>query len=230
MSEHSLTSGSGYILALVAGLLLFLIVPAAHAASRRLKPGWRAWVWPLVFGGLALTSLSAVLATMLGVRDATAPIWKVVNGLAGLSFTFLTLNALYRAVEDKTARRFAPLIWLVYGLFMMAVLVVDSFLTVLVYDAVSSILVFLVYSTIYARDRGRANDARSIMIGTAMVLAADIAASFDFNLVLGPFSFNQFLPYNLLEILALVFFYLGAAASYSIKYDLQRSRERAILR
>ncbi len=229
MSERSLTSGSGYILALVAALLLFLIIPAASAAYRRLRPAWRAWVWPLMFGGLALTSVLASVATMQGILDTGAPVWKTVNGLAGLSFTFLTLNALYRAVNDGwLARRFAWSIWLAYALFLLAVVAFDSFLTVLIYDAVSSILVFIVHSTLYARDRDRASDARSIMIGTAFILLSDLVASFDFSLVLGPIGFTQLFPSNLLQIMALVFFYLGASASYSIKYDLQRSRERLL--
>ncbi len=228
MSEPVAIYISGYLLAVVAGVLLLLIVPAASAAARRLKPAWRAWVWPLVFAGLALTSLCSSLATMWDIRDTSAVLWKASNLLAGLSFTFLTLNTLYRAIPDTVARRFAPLIWAVYLLFAMGVLLFNSFLPVLIYDAVCSVLVFIVYSTLYARDRDRAADAIPIMIGTGLILVADLIASFEFSVSVGSFAFNQLFPFNLLQIVALVFFLRGASASYSVKYDMQRSRERAL--
>jgi hypothetical protein len=228
MTERSFAYGSGYLLALVAAVLLLLIIPAASASARRLKPAWRAWVWPLVFAGLALTSLSGAVASMLNIEDNTAFLWKGATLFAGLSFTFLTLNALYRAIPDTLARRFAPLVWAVCLIFGIGVLMVNSFIPVLIYDAVCSVLVFLVYSTLYARDRDRAADAKPIMVGTAMILLSDLIASFEFTVQLGPVRFDQLLPFNVLEVIALVFFYIGASASYSVKYDLQRSRERAL--
>lgn len=228
MSERTLTYGSGFLLALVAGVFLFLVVPAASAAAHRLKPAWRAWVWPLVFGGLALTSLCAASAALLDVQDMRDPLWKGVNLLAGLSFTFLALNAIYRAIPDTVARRFAPLVWGVYLIFGITVLAYDSFAVVLIYDSICAVLVFIVYSTLYARDRDRAADAVPIMTGTSFLLLADLIASFPFNVSVGPFSFNQLFPFNLLETISLYFFYKGASASYSVKYDMQRTRERAL--
>ena len=228
MSERILTSGSGYILALVAGLLLFMIIPAASAAAHRLKPAWRAWVWPAMFVGLALTGVIASIASSEGLSQ-DAFLWKAANVLAGLSFTFLTLNALYRAIGERLARRWAAGVWLVYFVFLLAVVAFDSSLTVLVYDGVSSILVFIVYSTLYARDRDRALDARAIMIGTGLILVSDLIAAFNFTVPVGPFSLNELFPANLLAVVAMLFFYMGASASYSIKYDLQRSQERAFL-
>ncbi len=228
MSEAATTYTSGFLLALVATILMLLIVPAASAASRRLKPGWRAWVWPLIFAGLALTSLSSALAAMLNIEDTSLFLVRAVYLLAGMSFTFLTVNALYRAVPEAVARRFSPLLWAVYLLFTISALVVNSFVTLLVYDAVCSVLVFLVYSTLYARDRDQAADAIPIMVGTGLILVADLVASFVFRTQIGPVVFNELLLFNLLEIIALVFFFRGASASYGVKYDLQRHHERLI--
>ncbi len=228
MTDQASTYISGYFLALEAAVLLFLIIPAASAAARRLKPAWRAWVWPLIFGGLALTSVCSATASILNITDTREPLWKAVNLLAGLSFTFLTLNTLYRAVPEAVARSFAPLVWVVYLVFAIGVLAVASFVPVLIYDAVCSVLVFLFYSSLFARDRDRATDALPVMFGTGLILLADLVASFTFVVRLGPLSFDQLLPFNLLEIVALVLFFQGASASYSVKYDMQRSRERAL--
>ncbi|HEX2911235.1 MAG TPA: hypothetical protein VH186_10535 [Chloroflexia bacterium] len=230
MSESATISGSGFFLTLAAFIMLLLIVPAASAAGRRIKPGWRAWVWPLFFGCLALTGLFSSLAAAFSTDNLASLSWKIVNLMAGLSFTFLTLNTLYRAFSDELARRLAPLIWVVYLVFAIAVLAFTSFVPVLVYDAVCSILVFLTHSTLYAHNRDRNIDARHIMVGTGLILLADLVASFQFNFSFGPLSFNQLLPYDLLQIAALIFFYMGASASYSLKYDKQRSQERALMR
>ena len=226
MSGPTSTYGTGYLLTLVATVLLLLIIPAASAAARRLKPAWRAWVWPLVFAGLALTSLCGATATALDNQDYDSPLWKAAKLLAGLSFTFLTLNTIYRAVPEAVAKRFAPLVVVIYGIFAIGVLAVSSFLPVLIYDAVCSVLVFLVYSTLYAQDRDRNRDALPIMIGTGLILLADLSASFEFNLSIGAFTLTQLIPFNLLVIVALIFFFRGASASYSVKYDRQRSQER----
>jgi hypothetical protein len=227
MSESAATLVSGYLLALVALVLLLLIIPAASAASRRLKPGWRAWMWPLIFAGMALASLCAATAAAQNIQDTNAFIWKLDNFLAGVSFTFLALHTLYRAVPEKLARRFAPLIWAVYLVFTMGVMLVPSFVPVLIYDAACAVLVFLVHSTLYARDRDRAADALPIIIGTGLILVADLIASFGFLVSLGPLSFNQLFPFNLLVLVGLIFFFKGASASYGVKYDMQRSRERS---
>ncbi len=230
MSELAPTYSSGYVLALVAGILLFLIIPAASAAARWMKPAWRAWTWPLVFGGLALTSLCGATAAALDIQDNSAWLWKLTKLLAGLSFTFLTLNTLYRAIPDTVARRFSPLVWVVYLLFAVGVILSNSFLSVFIYDAVCSVLVFIVYSTLYAQKRDRAADALPIMIGTGLILLGDLVASFEFSWEVGPFTINQLFPFNLLSIAALIFFFRGASASYSVKYDMQRSEERALSR
>jgi hypothetical protein len=226
MSERAATLVSGYLLALVALVLMLLIIPAASAAGRRLKPGWRAWVWPVIFAGMTIASLCATTAVAQNIVDRNAFIWKLDNFLNGATFTFLALQTLYRAVPETMARRFAPLIWAVYLVFMIGVLMVPSFVPVLIYDAVCAVLVFLVHSTLYARDRDRAADALPIMIGTGFILVAALIASFVFTVNLGPLNFNQLLPFNLLVVVGLVFFFKGASASYGVKYDMQRSRER----
>ncbi len=226
MSERAAALTSGYLLALVALGLMFLIIPAASAAGRRLKPGWRAWMWPLIFAGMALATLCATLATSQNIEDTNNFLWKLDNFLAGVSFSFLALHTLYRAAPDLVARRFAPLVWIVYLVFTMGVLMVPSFLPVLLYDAACAVLVFLAHSTLYARDRDRAADALPIIIGTGLILVADLVASFGFVVDLGPLHFNQLLPFNVLVIIGLIFFFRGASASYGVKYDMQRSRER----
>lgn len=225
MNEHTLNSSSGYLLALVATLLVFLIVPAASSASRRLKPAWRAGLWPLAFAGIALTGLCAALAATLDVKE---PFSRLIDLLAGLSFSLLTLNALYRAIHTKLTPRLAPLIGVAYLIFAVFVLIFDSFVTVLIYDSACSVVVFLVYSGLYASYRDRAPDALPIMIGAGLILLADLVASFEFTASLGLLSFNQIFPFNLVLIIALAFLYLGASASYNVGYDLQRSRERAL--
>lgn len=227
MSEAGATLISGYLLALVALVLMLLIIPAASAAGRRMKPGWRAWMWPLIFAGMAVASLCGATAAAQNITDTNAFIWKLDNFLAGVSFTFLALHTLYRAVPEMMARRFAPLIWMVYLIFTMGVLLVPSFVPVLIYDAVCAVLVFLVHSTLYARDRDRAADALPIMIGTGLILVADLIASFGFSVGLGFFNFNQLFPFNILVLVGLVFFFKGASNSYGVKYDMQRSRERS---
>jgi hypothetical protein len=226
MSERAATLGSGYLLALVALVLLLLIIPAASAAGHRLKPGWRAWMWPLFFAGITIASLCATTAAAQNITDTEAFIWKLNNFLAGSSFTFLALHTLYRAVPELMARRFAPLVWLVYLIFAMGVLLVPSFVPVLIYDAACAVLVFIVHSTLYARDRDRAADALPIMIGTGVILLADLVASFGFAVNLGFLQFNQLFPFNLLSLIGLIFFFRGASASYGVKYDMERSRER----
>lgn len=226
MTERTATLASGYLLALVALVLMFLIIPAASTAGRRLKPGWRAWMWPLIFVGMALATLCAALATSQNIEDNGSFLWKLDNFLAGVSFSFLALHTLYRAAPDVLARRFAPLVWIVYLVFTMGVLLVPSFVPVLIYDAACAVLVFLAHSTLYARDRDRAADALPIMIGTGLILVADLVASFGFVIDLGPLRFNQLLPFNILVIVGLIFFFRGASASYGVKYDMQRSRER----
>lgn len=220
--------GSGYLLALVALVLMLLIIPSAASATRWMKPSWRAWLWPLTFAGLAASSLCSALAATFDLQDLAHPLWKAVQLLAGLAFTFLTFNALYRVVPDTLARRFAPLIWATYLVFAIAILAFHTFLLVLIYDAACAVLVFIAYSTLYARDPDRSTDALPIMIGTGLVLVADLIASFDFTFSVGSLSFTQLLPFNLLTLVALVFFFKGASSSYSVKYDLQRSRERAL--
>jgi hypothetical protein len=226
MSERAATLVSGYLLALVALVLMFLIIPAASAAGRRLKPGWRAWMWPLIFAGMGLATLCAALATSQNIEDTNDFLWKLDNFLAGVSFSFLALHTLYRAAPEKVARRFAPLVWIVYLLFTMGVLLVPSFVPVFIYDAACAVLVFLAHSTLYARDRDRAADALPIMIGTGLILVADLVASFGFVVDLGPIHFDQLLPFNVLVLVGLIFFFKGASNSYGVKYDMQRSRER----
>jgi hypothetical protein len=228
MSGSASTYSSGYLLVVVAAIALFLIIPAASASAHRLKPAWRAWVWPLVFGSLALTSGCGATATALGIQDYNSPLWKVVKVLASLSFTFLALNTLYRAIPETVARRFAPFLWLLYLLFVFTVIITNSFLPVLLYNLTCSILVFVVYTILYARDRDRATDAFSLMIGTGLIILADLVASFDFTVSLGTFTFTQLLPLNLLVGIALIFFLKGASASYSVKYDKQRSHDRKL--
>lgn len=228
MSEGSVTPFVGYVQAIVAVILLLLIVPAASASSRQIKPGWRAAIWPFIFAGFGLTSLSGALASGNPSVTSETWLWKAFHLLAGFSFTLLTVESVYRAVSSVRLLRIVPVIWAFFIAFIASVLLAPSFIPVLVYSTACGVVVFLTYSTLYARDRDRASDALSIMIGTGIILFADLVASLAFEVNLGFASFSQVLPYNLLVIIALIFLYRGASASYNVKYDLYRSRERTL--
>lgn len=228
MTEGSVTPFAGYVQAAVAVVLLLLIVPAASASSRQIKPGWRAAIWPFIFGGFGLTSLVGALASGYSGASMNDWLWKTFHLLAGFSFTLLTIESVYRAFSGSRQLRLVPLIWAFFAAFFASVMLAPSFIPVLVYSTACGVVVFLTYSTLYARDRDRASDALSIMIGTGIILSADLVASITFQVNLGFMSFNQVLPYNFLIIIALVFLWRGASASYNVKYDLHRSRERSL--
>jgi hypothetical protein len=228
MSEQFIVMLSGFLAMGVAVVMLLLIVPAASASARQLKPGWRSAIWTLVFGTASLASLSGTLIFAQFGPNGNALALSLFELLAGLFFTFLTLEAVYRAIPDHPILRYTFAVWITYGLFAIAVALTDSFLPVLFYDMVCAILVFSVYGYLYARQRDRASDAPPIMVGIGFVLAADLIAVFAFRVDLGIAVVNQLALYNLLMAVSYILFFKGASASYSVKYDQHRSRERAL--
>jgi hypothetical protein len=228
MSEQFIVISSGYLAMGVAVVMLLLIVPAASASARQLKPAWRSAIWTLVFGTATLANLSGTLIFAQFGTNGNGLAVSFFELLAGLFFTFLTLEAVYRAIPDHPILRYTFAVWITYGLFAVAVLLTDSFLPVLFYDMACAILVFSVYGYLYARQRDRASDAPPIMVGIGFVLAADLVATFAFRADLGIAVINQLFVYNLLMAVSYILFFKGASASYSVKYNQQRSRERAL--
>ena len=225
MSLRTTTFITDFIVAGCAILALIVVIPAASAASNRIRPGWRAWVWPLVFLSLAGSSICGGFAT-LAKDNEDAPLVQVTNLLLGLTLHWIILNSFYRVLPDTVARLIAPSVWLGYAIFVVARLFSNSFLAVTIYEIICGAIVAMAYIAAYAKDRDRAADAIPILIGLSLTVLGVLLNTFPFSFDLIILSISNAILFHLLQAVGVIFFMLGGNSSYSVKYAAERRRER----
>lgn len=225
MTVHAATYLTGYVLLFCTLLSLLLVIPAASAASNKLKPGWRAWVWPLAFLGL-LVKNSTETAALSDKLDGTSLVWQIGDLAVCFSLTMLVLNSVHRTLDDSGATRFSLIAWLLYFLFAIAITWLGFLPGLLIYETLCTIGLTVFYAMLYLQQRNRAPDAPLVMAGVVLLLVGAIFRSLSFNFLVGPLVLDQLILAHLIEIGAIYFLLRGATNSYSVKYAAQRRRER----
>ncbi len=227
MNAQVISYISSFVLAGCAILALLIIVPAASASAQQLKPGWRAWVWPLAFMAFGLSSLFAGFGLSFLPADTSGwVLWRDL--LLGLGLTLIVLNSVYRLLVRRTAPYFAPFIWCGFGCFATSILAfaTDRAVTLSVFVGVGALILLTVYSGIYMLERERASDAIPALVAAALTSVSDVTNSLNFKLDLGFLSFNQEFATHLLQIPAIFFFLIAANNGYVVKYALHRRQQR----
>ncbi len=225
MSEQVATYLTGFMLVLISLLALLLVIPEASAASNRLKPGWRAWVWPLAFLGWLVKSSTEVVALSQNLNN-TSLLWQIGDLAACFALTMLVLNSVYRALDDTGASRVTLIAWTIYFFFAPVIILLNFLPGLFIYEALCAVGLSVFYILLYLREGSRAADAPYVIAGVGFLLLSAVVQpiSFELNLVFVVIS-QSFLA-HLIQIVAIFFLYKGAANSYTVKYLAQRRRER----
>lgn len=230
MNTQTFSYITSFILAGCALLTLIVIIPAASASAQQLKPGWRAWVWPLAFAFFVLGSLSAGLSLALDLHNSSGVAWwgGVRDLLLGAALTLIVLNAVYRFLARRSALYFAPFIWLGYLIYVMAIFTLNDHraLAFWLFTGVCALLLIGIYASLYAQERERASDAIPTMIAAVLTTLADVVSSLNFSVHWGWLAFDQAGPAHLVQIAAIFFFLKAASNGYVVKYALHRRQQR----
>ncbi len=225
MSLSSAVILTSYLQVLFALLALLLVIPQASAASNKIKPGWRAWVWPLVFFGLLVQNGTEATALAQNL-DKNSFLWQFGDLAACFSLTMLVLNSVHRVLDNAGAHRFTMAAWGLYLFFSLAIIGPGLFPGFVIYEVLCAIGLSVFYARLYLKERERAGDAIPVIAGVAFLL---IYASFQvlaFNWDFGFLSLNQAIFSHIAGIIALITLFIGASNSYTLKYAAQRRRDR----
>lgn len=227
MSQQLSSSITDFLLAGCSLLALIIIIPAASASAQQIKPGWRAWVWPLAFASIFGSGLVAGLNTT--VQNQPSLSWQEASEfLFGLALTLMVLNSIYRVSTNRNGWYFAPFVWLGYAAYLGSVVCLNSDCgwATLTYTSLAAITLIGVYAYLFVQERERAADAVPSLIAAALVVVSGIFYTVSFSVNGGFLNFNQNLPLHLLEVVALFFFLSSSGKGYVVKYALQRRIER----
>jgi hypothetical protein len=225
MSEKATNVTTGFLLTGCAILALLIVIPAASAAANRIKPGWRAWVWPLVFLSLAASTLLETIGILRG--DPRSGVLGQLNVLLlGLTLHWIILNSFYRALGDRPARTIAPFVWLGYALFVVAQLISGQYLSVLIYEILCAAVLAVVYFPLFVKDRDLSADSQPILIGLVLSVLAALVRGIEFSADLVLLVLTNTAVFHLVQGIGVIFFMIGGNSSYNVKYAAQRRRER----
>ncbi len=224
MSERFTVLLADFLLVACAVIAMIVVIPAASASSNKIRPGWRAWVWPLVFLSLALSTFCSAFSSLQRF-SVPNPLIQLAGLLLGLTLHWIILSAVYRIV-NKTGSTIAPFVWLGYGIFTAIFLLTNNFVAVTVYELICAIIVGVVYISVFARDRDLAADALPILIGLALNVLGAFVNSFSFSFTLVVVPLNNEIIFHLMQAIGVIYFMRGSNISYSVKYAAQRRLER----
>ncbi len=132
------TAGTDFLLG-----LLVLYIPWKYLRL----PGFKAATWKWVCGLLAVASFLGVVAHGLEMSaEVNALIWKPLNLALGLTLGLFVVGAVFDLAGEAAARRILPLM-IVLGVvfFGVTVLIPDTFLTFIAYEALAMLFALGVY-------------------------------------------------------------------------------------
>lgn len=227
MNEQISSYVSDFLLAGCSLLALIIIIPATSASAQQIKPGWRAWVWPLAFAAMFGSSLIAGLNTSLEAKASVY--WQVVSDfLLGLAVTLIVLNSIYRVSTHRHSWYFAPFVWLGFTSYIgsVAMFNADCGLATLTFTSSYALILIAIYAYLFLQERERAADALPSLMAATLIILSGIFYTVTFSFKPGWLDFNQNLPMHLLEVVAVFFFLSAAGKGYVVKYALQRRIER----
>ncbi|MEI7554014.1 hypothetical protein [Candidatus Chlorohelix sp.] len=225
MSERTSTYLTSFLVAGCAILALLVVIPAASAAANRIKPGWRAWVWPLVFLSMSVASICDSVVAMKDYSRSDL-LGQITVLFLGLTLHWIILNSFYRWQGDIIARVIAPFVWVAFALFVAAQLLSASFFSLIAYEIICAVIITLVYFPLYVKDRDLATDALPILAGLALNVIGAFFNSFDFKINFGLATINNIVIFHLFQAVGIILFLIGGNNSYTVKYAAQRRRER----
>lgn len=226
MSVYTAGYLSGYLLVFFSLLALLLVIPEASAASHRIKPGWRAWVWPLAFLGLLVKNATESTALLQKV-DTSSLLWQFGDLAACFSVTMLVLHSVHRVLDYTGAHRVTLIAWGIYFLFALAIFALSSVPVLLIYEVLCTVGLAVFYSMLYLRQRDRAADAPPALVGVSLLLLSALLNVFTFEISLQLITLNEVVVGHLVQVVAIFYLYKGASNSYSVKYAAQRRQERS---
>ncbi len=195
-----------------------MLAGAALGAIWRLRTGrgWRARLWQLAFGLLAMSSLLGAIIHGLRLSAATRErLWQPLNALLALVISFFIMLAIGDRWGENVSRRISPaLISTAPAFVWISRRFQRGFLTFIIYETVAMTIALAIYTDLAYRHRfpGASKIASGILV---TILAAAIQNS-SMELHIGDLVFDHNGLFHLVQIVGLLFLMEGARASIGL--------------
>ncbi|WP_028458987.1 hypothetical protein [Chloroflexus sp. Y-396-1] len=195
-----------------------MLAGAALGAIWRLRTGrgWRARLWQLAFGLLAMSSLLGAIIHGLRLSAATRErLWQPLNALLALVISFFIMLAIGDRWGENVSRRISPaLISTAPAFVWISRRFQRGFLTFIIYETVAMTIALAIYTDLAYRHRfpGAGKIASGILV---TILAAAIQNS-SMELHIGDLVFDHNGLFHLVQMVGLLFLMEGARASIGL--------------
>jgi len=135
---------------------------------------YKASVWRWAFGLLVLASFLGVIAHGLDISEsASAWVWKPLNLSLGLALGLFVVGAVHDMWGEEMARKMLPfMIVLGFVFFGITILIPDTFLTFIAYEALAMFFALGVYGVLSSR--GTLPGANWMALGIIITIIAAI--------------------------------------------------------
>ena len=192
-------------------LVAILLARSVAVTARRPDPT-KGRIWSAVFALLALAAALGSVAHGFQMNASTnARLWMPLNLALGLGVALFVVGAVYDLRGFSLPRRLVPITLAVGVVFFGVTLVLpDSFLVFVVYEAVAMLFALAVYATLAVRGalHGAALMAAGVLVSIAAA-AVQASGSVSFTLV---WEFDHNGAFHLIQIVGLILLFYGLKA------------------